>query len=290
MGSNPENPMPDDRHLFLAFSTFTGERATFEAWYDDEHIPQVLSAPGMAGAQRFVVDETKPLPGVASVDYGHLALYELQGDPTPFREEVKRLLMSGEMVLPDFMVQPFKTLFLKAVSAPFHSENLDATTDWNDRHLFFAWSRHTGDDATFERWYDEVHIPQIMSAPGMLRAQRFEPSDVKPLPGVETPDLVHLALYEIAGDLLPFREEVKRLLISGEMVIPEFMVQPFATMFMRPVSPFVTAVAATGSECRLSELGPVSSVAASGCGLRGAGSLRGCPGLSGSATRSGSVT
>jgi transposase len=41
---------------------------------------------------------------------------------------------------------------------------------------------------------------------------------------------------------------------------------------------------------RLSELGPVSSVVVSGCGCCGAGSLRGCPGLSGSATRSGSVT
>jgi len=40
----------------------------------------------------------------------------------------------------------------------------------------------------------------------------------------------------------------------------------------------------------LSELGPVSRVAASGCGGWGAGSLRGCPGLSGSATGSGSVT
>ncbi len=45
-----------------------------------------------------------------------------------------------------------------------------------------------------------------------------------------------------------------------------------------------------GAQLCLSELGPVSSGAASGCGLRGAGSLRGCPGLSGSATRSGSVT
>jgi len=45
------------------------------------------------------------------------------------------------------------------------------------------------------------------------------------------------------------------------------------------------------AECRvrLSELGPVSRVAASGCGRWGAGSLRGCPGLSGSATWSGSV-
>jgi Transposase, Mutator family len=44
-------------------------------------------------------------------------------------------------------------------------------------------------------------------------------------------------------------------------------------------------------QCRLSELGPASSVGvASGCGGRGVARLRGCPGLSGSATWSWSVT
>jgi hypothetical protein len=238
MSTTQVDPAPDDHHLFLAFSTFTGERAAFDAWYDEEHVPQVLGAPGMLGAQRFVIAETKPLPGSAAIDLGHLALYDLEGDPGPFREEVKRLLMSGEMQLPDFMVQPFKALFLRPVGPPFHSAGFDSAESFDDRHLFFAFSRHSGDDATFERWYDEVHIPQITSAPGFLRAQRFEPASTKPLPGVDVPDLGHLALYEVAGDLGPFREEVKRMLISGEMEIPDFMISPFTTMFMRPVSPY----------------------------------------------------
>lgn len=240
----------DNRHLFFAFSTFTGERSTFDRWYDEEHIPQVMGAPGMVGAQRFVIAETKPLPGVEPLDLGHLALYELDGSPGPFREEVKRLLMSGEMVLPGFMVQPFTALFLKPVSDPFHSESFHEVSELDDRHLFFAFSRHTGDDATFAQWYDEVHIPQIMSAPGMLRAQRFERSGVKPLPGVVTPELGHLALYEIAGDPLPFREEVKRLLMSGQMVIPDFMIQPFGAMFMRPASPYFPATVSQGNAAR----------------------------------------
>jgi hypothetical protein len=232
---------PDDRHLFFAFSTFTGERSTLDRWYDEEHIPQILGVPGLVAAQRFVIADTKPLPGTDPLDFGHAAFCELEGSPRPFREEMKRLLMAGELVLPGFMVQPLTALFLKPVSDPFYSEQFVQATSLNDRHLFLVFSRRPADSATYDKWYDEVHIPQIMSAPGILRAQRFVTSEVKPLPGVVTPDLGHLALYEVAGDLLPLREEVKRLLISGEMVLPDFMQAPFAAMFLRPVSAFVRA-------------------------------------------------
>ncbi|MGV9292594.1 hypothetical protein [Amycolatopsis sp. NPDC003676] len=231
-------PVFGDRNLFFAWSTYTTDYGTYAKWYDDEHIPQVMDAPGMAGAQRFLVADTKPLPGVRSLDFGHLALYEMDGSPQGFRDEVKRKLISGDMVLPDYMVQPFQALFAKPVSEPFHTERFAEAENLDDRHLFFAWSRHTGDDATFGKWYDEEHIPQIMSAPGMLRAQRFEVSDVKPLPGVSPVDEGHLAIYETAGDLEGFRTEVKRQLMSGEMVLPDFMIPPFATMFLKPASPF----------------------------------------------------
>jgi len=234
-------PTPENRNLFFAWSTYSTDYGTYARWYDEEHIPQVMDVPGMVGAQRFLISDTKPLPGVNSLDFGHLAIYEMEGSAEPFRAEVKRKLMSEEMVLPDFMDRPFKALFLTAVSEPFHAEGFADADDLDDRHLFFAWSRHAGDDATFAKWYDEEHIPQIMSAPGMLRAQRFEVSDVKPLPGVVTPDLGHLAIYETAGDLEGFRAEVKRQLISGEMVLPDFMIPPFSTMFLKPVSPFFLA-------------------------------------------------
>jgi hypothetical protein len=38
-----------------------------------------------------------------------------------------------------------------------------------------------------------------MSAPGVLRAERFEVSEVKPLPGVESLDLGHLAWVPATG-------------------------------------------------------------------------------------------
>ncbi|HEX2316464.1 MAG TPA: hypothetical protein VHJ17_22165 [Thermomonospora sp.] len=234
-------PAFEDRHLFVAFSTFTGERAAFDTWYDEEHIPQVMDAPGMVGAQRFVVAGTRPLPGSEPLDLGHAAVYELEGSPARFREEIKRMLLSGEMVLPDFMVQPFRALFLRPAGEPHLSDRFGDLADLDDRHLWLVFSRRPEDGAEYDRWYDEEHIPQALTAPGMVRAQRFVTSDVRPLPGVVTPDLGHLALYEIAGDPGPLREEIKRMLIAGEMVLPDFMRPPFKAMFLRPVSPFFPA-------------------------------------------------
>jgi hypothetical protein len=231
----------DDRHLFFAFSTFTGERAAYDDWYNTEHIPQVLGAPGLVGAQRFDIAATKPLPGSSPLDLGHLAFYELSGSPTPFRAEVKRMLIEQEMVLPDLMVQPFTALFLQPVSEPQYGDGFAATTDLADRHLFLVFSQRPTDSAAYDKWYDEEHIPQVISVPGFLRAQRFVTSDVKPLPGVVAPELGHLALYEVAGDLGPLRAEVKRQLIS----VPDFMRPPFDAMFLRPVSPFVPAHASS---------------------------------------------
>ncbi|MEJ2890327.1 hypothetical protein [Actinomycetospora aeridis] len=240
-------PTFTERNLFFAWSTYTGDYETYAHWYDVEHIPQVMDTTGMVGAQRFLLGDTKNLPGVVPVDLGHLALYEIEGSSAGFREEVKQMLMSGAMVLPDFMNQPFDALFLAPVSEPQYGaswDKADDSTALDDRHLFFAWCKPAADavaDGTFARWYDGEHIPQILGATGMLRAQRFESSPVKPLPGVRVPDLGHLALYEIAGDPSAFREEIKQMLISGEMSIPDFMNPPFSSMFMRPASPFHAA-------------------------------------------------
>jgi hypothetical protein len=43
-------------------------------------------------------------------------------------------------------------------------------------------------EEAFNRWYDEVHVPDILRCPGFLRAERFV--------GEESPR--YLAIYEIA--------------------------------------------------------------------------------------------
>jgi hypothetical protein len=231
----------DSRSLFLAWSTFKGPRETFDSWYDETHIPQILSAPGMVGAQRFVLDDTPPVPGTTPVDYGHLALYEINGDPGGFRQEVKRQLMSEEMVIPDFMNPPFKTLILEPASEPASAGTEEEDNDLADRHLLIEFSRPTGDYEPYAEWYDQVYIPRLLDLPGVFRVQRFMQSEVKPLPGVDTPDVYHLTLCELSGSPSALREQLAQ---SGD--IADSVQQPVGATFMRPASPFISAVASQG--------------------------------------------
>jgi hypothetical protein len=43
----------------------------------------------------------------------------------------------------------------------------------------------------FNRWYDEVHVPEVLRLDGFLSAQRFKPVDG---------DGTFVAIYEIEGD------------------------------------------------------------------------------------------
>ncbi|MCU1415420.1 MAG: hypothetical protein JWN80_2760 [Microbacteriaceae bacterium] len=54
-----------------------------------------------------------------------------------------------------------------------------------------------GTEAEFTKWYDTVHVPEILQIPGFVAAQRFE-FDA----GASTaasPEFRYLAIYEIEG-------------------------------------------------------------------------------------------
>ena len=65
----------------------------FSEWYD-AHLPEILSIPGFASAQRFrlepvVTDATEP------VSYRYLAMYEIEGDPDKLLEEMAKLKLGN---------------------------------------------------------------------------------------------------------------------------------------------------------------------------------------------------
>lgn len=55
-----------------------------------------------------------------------------------------------------------------------------------------------GQEAEYNRWYDQEHIPALLRTPGMMRARRFKIINTIKLPeGVSWP---YLAVYEIETD------------------------------------------------------------------------------------------
>lgn len=58
-----------------------------------------------------------------------------------------------------------------------------------------------GREQEFTRWYDQVHIPDVLTAvDGVVSAERFEFADTQ---GSDPPDFPYLALYEVRARDLP---------------------------------------------------------------------------------------
>lgn len=75
-----------------------------------------------------------------------------------------------------------------------------------------------GKESEYNRWYDTVHAPDVVSIPGFVRAQRYVIAPSQLLSGSEKPK--YLVIYEIrTGDLKSVYAEVNRRLSSGETKI-----------------------------------------------------------------------
>ncbi|MCH2172685.1 DUF4286 family protein [Myxococcota bacterium] len=81
-----------------------------------------------------------------------------------------------------------------------------------------------GQEAEFNKWYDEVHIPEVLGLGVFTAAQRFRMSDSQAM------DQSHqyLALYEFEGDA---KEAVDALLsASGKLNMSDTLESPFMSV------------------------------------------------------------
>ena len=75
-----------------------------------------------------------------------------------------------------------------------------------------VFSNATSDEAVpdFNRWYDEVHLRELLEVPGVVAATRFELDDAQMMPGENGFGKRFLAVYEIeAEDLESVRDAVR---------------------------------------------------------------------------------
>lgn len=85
------------------------------------------------------------------------------------------------------------------------------------RHLLLVASAAVdGQEDEYHRWYDEVHLPDVLSVPGFVRATRY--AAVPSVHG-ELPALPFLAVYEVetddlAGTLAALRSAARDMELS----------------------------------------------------------------------------
>jgi hypothetical protein len=148
--------------LIAGFNYRNVARDEFNDWYDTEHVPERSRVAGFLNCQRWIGTDD---PNVSIATYDLSALAVLQSPAyraiayenlSPWSKRVvgrcERLLrFEGEQTLPGSAVAPpqASALLLNAMNAAPEQE------------------------ADFNRWYDEEHIPALAAVPGVLCARRF---------------------------------------------------------------------------------------------------------------------
>ena len=110
-----------------------------------------------------------------------------------------------------------------------------------EKHVFVVLTNAVeGKDDTFNEWYSDVHLADVLKVPGIVAAQRFKLSDVQrdqsPLP------YRYLALYEIeTDDLSHILAVLRERAGTSAMVISDALGSERAGWFFQPITPRIKA-------------------------------------------------
>ena len=179
--------------------TVSAERAAeFERWYEEEHLRDVLGSPGILAGRLF---ERAPVDFASPSEFNYLTLYEIDSAAAFETPEIRKLAESpSEWTRRLAFDLPMDSANYTAWSPSKGSITTAAGVIAADRQPIGNAVLHVRTDCDldraeeFQRWYDEEHVPCLLSTPGVHSARRFRAE------GAEVQDFPFLALYELADE------------------------------------------------------------------------------------------
>ncbi|WP_327002604.1 hypothetical protein OHA72_47055 [Dactylosporangium sp. NBC_01737] len=167
----------------------------FEAWYDEEHLADMVDVPGILGGRRFArVENAYSSPS----EFNFLTLYQLAGDEPLRSDEYNRLSTDpSPWTLEAAMgLDLGRTVFQQIRPVEAEPEHPAGPALF---HVLMRADAAVEDD--FTRWYDDEHLPAMLAVPGVLGARRFRAIDDDAGFGVHPAQADHpyLAVYELAS-------------------------------------------------------------------------------------------
>jgi hypothetical protein len=205
--------------------------AEFGEWYE-QHVRDILAVEGFVAARRFGFDVIRG--DTSPTMYSHLSLYVIEGDPHAVMER----LAASEVPIPDW--------FHDGRWASFYGDPLEGPIDLDHLdHAYLVFSRQPqGMPAEeFIDWY-ATHARENCTAEGFEDVWRYrlEPDTVDELAPGES---IHVAIYEVHGELPALRAALKEAADAGRVGFPEWFDDIlFASLDAKAASATVAGVSA----------------------------------------------
>lgn len=177
------------------------DEAGFNAWYDEEHVPNRLAVKGFLNGRRYKAAE----------DEGprYLALYDLESLDVLQGEAYKRLNEDRSEREKDMMARiPMidRRVLQLVIDGP-------AWTDAPPYQLIVCMSPPAGGESDFVSWYREEHIGMLLDVPGWCRVRLFQQVEGEgpafmAAHELETPDVFEHPNYE-KSIATPWRQRIR---------------------------------------------------------------------------------
>lgn len=76
-----------------------------------------------------------------------------------------------------------------------------------------------GKEDEFNQWYDTVHIPELLTVPGMLSATRYalQEAQIYHAEGGMTPEHKYMCVYEMEGDVDAIMAQIREAVADGRI-------------------------------------------------------------------------
>jgi hypothetical protein len=149
----------------------------FGAWYEHEHAPAMLAREGWRRLRRYRCVDGQPFVSLYDLDDG--VPTEPHLSEAPFRSD--RFAARG---IRNYHARTWREIHDEG-EHPERAEWVNiVTVDVEDAYA-----------GEFNRWYNEIHVPEILGCPGWLANRRYESLDGDPR---------FLAIYALSDPVRPF--------------------------------------------------------------------------------------
>ena len=164
-----------------------GREREYADWYENCHLVEMVNVPSVSQGRFHTATSHRPSR------WRHAALYELGADPAAALAEIAEYGKAGK-IQPSTASDPSSRLMgiampmAERVGRPAHPDN----------YLFVVLTNPVeGQDAEYNRWYNEEHVGDVLAVPGFVGVQRFSLAAPFGAPALQWR---YVALYEIDRD------------------------------------------------------------------------------------------
>ena len=198
----------------------------YNQWYTGQHVPEGLQVPGYECATRY-----KAFPGWQPFAQNYLSLHELEVDSV---DDVKRVCDEHIRFVTEGTVgrardgvmdrANSRAMYYVALEPEQHSST-NRATESNSIFVTFNQPRTPDVADEYHRWYRDVHLPDVLSCPGFVRAQRFRRTDVTMIDQPWVRDLECVNIYHHTAETEDEYDAafavVRQRIASGEFVMTD---------------------------------------------------------------------